>query len=59
MMDHITFLLIAGGLMTALVLAVVVSVYYRRDLKRLVDQEREIRQLRRQLNDLIEHRRPE
>ncbi len=45
--------------MTALVLAVVVSVYYRRDLKRLVDQEREIRQLRRQLNDLIEQRRPE
>ena len=59
MMDDITFLLIGGGLMTALVLAVVVSVYYRRDLKRLVDQEREIRQLRRQLNDLIEQRRPE
>lgn len=59
MIDDIAFLLIGGGLMTALVLAVVVSVYYRRDLKRLVDQEREIRQLRRQLNDLIEHRRPE
>ena len=59
MMDDITFLLIGGGLMTVLVLAVVVSVYYRRDLKRLVDQEREIRQLRRQLNDLIEQRRPE
>lgn len=59
MIDDIAFLLIGGGLMTALVLAVVVSVYYRRALKRLVDQEREIRQLRRQLNDLIEHRRPE
>lgn len=59
MMDDITFLLIAGGLLIALAMAVVVSVYYRRALKRLVDQEREIRQLRRQLNDLIEHRRLE
>ena len=57
MMDDITFLLIAGWLLVALVLAVVILVVYRRDLKWFVEQEREIRQLRRQLNDLIEHRR--
>ena len=57
MMDDITFLLIAGWLLVALVLAAVILVVYRRDLKRFVEQEREIRQLRRQLNALIEHRR--
>ena len=57
MMDDITFLLIAGWLLVALVLAAVILVVYRRDLKRFVEQEREIRQLRRQQNDLIEHRR--
>ena len=56
-MDDITFLLIAGWLLVALVLAAVILVVYRRDLKRFVEQEREIRQLRRQLNALIEHRR--